>query len=212
MKMNSRMVRNGLLWMIVGVLAILLLFNVFQPGDNRTNSVALSQIVDQVKAGNVKAVIVQDNNLRVQLRNGTEQFSRKEDGVSFTETMNGTLAIAPPGEGPISFTLTIASDDLHAMLTDQSHVAMMLGTVTCPALSAQPLSVNDGRFNLFINDPARVGTRLMVYRMVLRSIEGKDFYFHGVKTITDSPAIDAWAQTTILSTCSSVSCSWRTSA
>jgi len=87
MKMNSRMVRNGLLWMIVGVLAVLLLFNVFQPGDNRTNSVTLSRVVDEVKAGNVKTIIVQDNSLRVQLRNGQELFSRKEDGVSFTETM-----------------------------------------------------------------------------------------------------------------------------
>ncbi|TMC60430.1 MAG: ATP-dependent metallopeptidase FtsH/Yme1/Tma family protein [Chloroflexi bacterium] len=85
--MNSRMVRNGLLWMIVGVLAVLLLFNVFQPGDNRTNSVTLSRVVDEVKAGNVKTIIVQDNSLRVQLRNGQELFSRKEDGVSFTETM-----------------------------------------------------------------------------------------------------------------------------
>ena len=119
-------------------------------------------------------------------------------GLNFTETMSGTLAIAPAGEGPISFTLTIASDDLHAMLTNESHVATMLGTVTCPALSAEPLSVNDGRFNLFVNDPTRVDTRLMVYRMVLRSIEGKDFYLHGVKTITDSPAIDVWAQTTTL--------------
>ena len=119
-------------------------------------------------------------------------------GLSFTETMSGMFATAQAGEGPMSFTLTIASDDLQAMLAQESHAATLLGTVTCSALSTQPLSVNDGRFNLFTNDPLRVDTRLMVYRMVLRSIEGREFYFHGVKTITDSPAVDAWAQTTTL--------------
>lgn len=118
-------------------------------------------------------------------------------GLSFTEKMAGTLTMAA-GAGPMSFTLTVASDDLDAMLHDEAHVAAIYGTVTCPGLSPQPLSVADGRFNLFVKDPARVDTRLMVYRMVMRSAEGGEYYFHGVKTITDSPAIDAWAQTTTL--------------
>jgi len=119
-------------------------------------------------------------------------------GLTFTETMRGTFASEQSGPAPMSFTLTIASDDLDAMLQDKTHLAAMMGTVTCATLSAQPLSVADGRFSLFVDDPARVDHRLMVYRMVLHAIEGKDFYFHGVKTITDSPMTDAWSQTTTL--------------
>ena len=119
-------------------------------------------------------------------------------GLRFTETMRGDFTAPPNGAATMAFTLTIASDDLDAMLHDKAHEAGMLGTVTCAALSAEPLSVTDGRFNLFVDDPARVDNRLMVYRMVLHSIEGKQFYFRGVKTITDAPVIDAWAQTTTL--------------
>ena len=119
-------------------------------------------------------------------------------GLRFTETMRGTFTTEQNGEAPMSFTLTIASDDLDAMLQDETHVAAMMGTVTCATLSTHPLSVTGGQFNLFVDDPARVDHRLMVYRMVLHAIEGRDFYFHGVKTITDAPAIDAWAQTTTL--------------
>jgi cholesterol oxidase len=119
-------------------------------------------------------------------------------GLTFTETMHGTFAREQSGEAPMSFTLTIASDDLDAMLQDKTHVAAMMGTVICPALSLQPLSVTEGRFNLLVDDPVRIDHRLMVYRMVLHATEGGEFYFHGVKTITDAPAIDAWAQTTTL--------------
>jgi cholesterol oxidase len=112
--------------------------------------------------------------------------------------MRGAMTPAQGDPKPMSFTLTVASDDLDAMSHDQNHVATMIGTVTCEALSAQPLSVTDGQFNLFIKDPAVIDQRLMVYRMVLHSVEGPVFYFHGVKTITDTSALHAWAQTTTL--------------
>jgi cholesterol oxidase len=125
------------------------------------------------------------------------KMSTTKIGLSFTEKMAGVLT-TQRRDGPMDFVLTIASDDLKAMLTDSGHIAAIYGTVTCPALSEKPLSVTEGRFSLFINDPTRVDTRLMVYRMVLHAAEGTNFYFHGVKTITDSPAVDAWPQTTTL--------------
>jgi cholesterol oxidase len=114
-------------------------------------------------------------------------------GLRFTETMRGTF-----GTAPMSFTLTIASNDLDAMLHDKSHEADVLGTVECAMLSKSPLTVTDGRFNLFITDPDWVDVRLMQYRMTLQSVEGKRFYFQGVKTISDAFILDAWAQTTTL--------------
>lgn len=119
-------------------------------------------------------------------------------GLSFTETMAGTFAADQGGPASMRFTVTIASDDLKAMLSDKGHAAAILGTVSCEVLSTRPMTVSDGRFNLFVDDPSSVDRRLMVYRMVLHTVEGKVLCFRGVKTITDSPVVDAWAQTTTL--------------
>jgi cholesterol oxidase len=114
-------------------------------------------------------------------------------GLRFTETMAGTF-----GTGPMRFTLSVASDDLDAMLSDPAHEAGICGSVECEGLSSTPLSVTDGRFNLFVDDPEQVDVRLMVYRMVLHSRDNKEFYFHGVKTISKTSILKAWHQTTTL--------------
>jgi cholesterol oxidase len=131
-------------------------------------------------------------------------------GVQFTETMKGYFSKSVTADfargeeagkkesSPFAFTLTIASDDLEEMLTNEAHQARMLGTVVAPALSATPLTVTDGTFNLFIKDPERADTRLMVYRMSLASEKGGSYYFHGFKVIRNDPGFDTWADTTTL--------------
>jgi cholesterol oxidase len=114
-------------------------------------------------------------------------------GLRFTETMTGAFETVP-----MSFTLTVASDNLDDMLKNPSHEAGISGSVDCESLSPTPLSVTGGRFSLFVDDPERIDVRLMVYRMVLRSPENKEFYFHGVKTISKSSVFEAWHQTTTL--------------
>jgi cholesterol oxidase len=84
------------------------------------------------------------------------------------------------------------------MLTQSDHPARMAGTVICPVLSDAPLSISDGRFSLFVDDPARVDTRDMVYRMTLNAADGRIWYFHGVKLITKASLLEAWPQTTTL--------------
>lgn len=131
-------------------------------------------------------------------------------GLSFTETMTGFLSTAPgldfagaeargrADNSPMSFTLTIASDDLDAMLGQPAHQARMAGTVTCKALSPDPLTVSDGRFNLFTDDPARIDTKDMLYRMTLNAADGRSWFFRGVKLIDRSSLLQAWPQTTTL--------------
>ena len=74
----------------------------------------------------------------------------------------------------------------------------MFGTVSCPALSAEPLDVHDGTFNLFVDNPTGVDVKNMVYRMKLVTEEGKTYYFHGFKKVTDASILAAWPQTTTL--------------
>ena len=131
-------------------------------------------------------------------------------GLRFTETMRGYFSTAETSDyaaaakrgkadaSEMEFTLTIESDDLDAMLTREDHAAGMSGTLTCPALSPEPLTVSDGRFNLFIRVPDQVDTRNMTYRMKLNSTAGKSYFFHGIKIIKDSAVTETWPQTTTL--------------
>ncbi|MBB5428423.1 cholesterol oxidase [Paraburkholderia sp. JPY158] len=122
-------------------------------------------------------------------------------GLRFTETMVGTYTPMVAGEAatsPIEFTLTVESDDLADMLANPNHLARTAGTLTCPALSAQPLTISDGTFNLFVVDESDVDERNMNYRMTLDAAEGNTCYLSGKKIITRTSPINLWEQTNTL--------------
>lgn len=139
-----------------------------------------------------------------------EPIAPPKPGLQFTEKMTGYFSmnektdyqkaeqIGEKDNSPFGFTLTIISDDVEEMLNNPKHAAEMYGTVQAPALSPEPLTVSDGVFNLFIEDPNQVDTRIMGYRMKLHTEEGRDYYFKGFKTIRDDAGIDIWSDTTTL--------------
>lgn len=130
-------------------------------------------------------------------------------GVEFTEVMRGWYsdqvtddyeAAAERGEqdeSPFKFTLTVISRDLDGFIDRPEHEARIVGTVTAPALAAEPLTVTDGVFNLFVESDDSAG-RKMWYRMKLTSESGKTYYFVGFKTIHDDAGLDVWADCTTL--------------
>ncbi|HEY3596193.1 MAG TPA: alpha/beta fold hydrolase [Paraburkholderia sp.] len=124
-------------------------------------------------------------------------------GLRFTETMIGTYTPAQAGAGaeqsaPMRFTATVESNDLDDMLTNPQHTARMVGTLTCAALSPEPLMIVDGRFNLFVVDETHVERRNMNYRMTLEATGGKRYFLFGQKIITRSSLLDLWEQTNTL--------------
>ncbi|WP_437562753.1 alpha/beta fold hydrolase [Sorangium sp. So ce542] len=134
----------------------------------------------------------------------------RKPGIRFTETMKGYFSKAVDSDfqtaadlgkqedSNFKFILTIVSEDVDAMLASPEHEARTLGTVDAPALSGRPLTVTHGTFNLFVQDPDAADTRLMKYKMRMRSEEGRSFYFYGFKVIKDRPFWDAWHDTTTL--------------
>ena len=90
-------------------------------------------------------------------------------GVRFTERMTGAFstrvtddfenaAEAGPDDGSkLTFVLTVIADDLDVLLDDPSHRARLVGTVTAPALSDEPLTVRNGDFGLFVGRSERPG-------------------------------------------------------
>jgi cholesterol oxidase len=122
-------------------------------------------------------------------------------GLRFTETMKGTYvpAGAAADDGvPMSFTATVESGDLADMLASPQHTARMIGTLTCAALSPEPLQISNGRFNLFVVDPEHVERRNMNYRMTLNASDGKTVFLFGQKIITRSSLLNLWEQTNTL--------------
>jgi len=132
-------------------------------------------------------------------------------GIRFTERMSGWLstpvtdgyepaaARGKADDSPFEFTVTVISDDLDALLGDENHQARLIGTVLCPALSPEPLTITQGVFNLFVHDPDAPAARKMRYRMKLTSTEGRVFAFEGFKLVHDDKGLfDPWTDTTTL--------------
>ncbi|MBL7811566.1 MAG: GMC family oxidoreductase N-terminal domain-containing protein [Bacteroidetes bacterium] len=135
----------------------------------------------------------------------------KKVGVQFTETMKGFyskgisnndyqagLEKGTESNESLQFTLTISSTDVYSMIDNPDHSAEMSGTVTAPGLSTAPLTVSSGVFNLFVDDPDTVDTKLMKYAMCLNSEEGKQYYFKGFKFVHHDRGLDEWPDTSTL--------------
>jgi cholesterol oxidase len=129
-------------------------------------------------------------------------------GIRFRETLRGFMSRegdtfeAAYRRGRVDastfvYHLTIASDDLPALLADPAHGASVSGTVAAPALSPKDLQVR-GTFQLFDDDPTKVETKRMWYRLVLTAEDGRVYDFVGYKLIHGQGVKDMWSDTTTL--------------
>jgi cholesterol oxidase len=138
-----------------------------------------------------------------------QRSEEQQVGIQFTETMRGfcstevlddPASAAAHGEATgskLEFTLTVTADDLEQLLHGAEHTARIHGTVDAPALSADPLRVVAGEFQLLVPGEL-VRERRMHYRLQLISTEGRAYWFDGFKSIRDDRGIDLWSDTTTL--------------
>lgn len=120
-------------------------------------------------------------------------------GIRFTEKMGGTVVPAGGGEpSECHFVVTVIAEDADRLIRDTAHEADLTGTVHLPAVSAEPLTVSGGRFNLFTMASDQAATRQMEYHMPLTDTGGRRYLFAGRKLIHDDRGFDLWADTTTL--------------
>eukprot|EP00794_Sanderia_malayensis_P000593 gene593-1255_t len=109
-------------------------------------------------------------------------------GLRFTERMAGQLEMKQQ-DGAFSdceFTVTIESQDVEKMIVhDPDHGADVTGTISCPALSKDPLSISNGKFSIFADSKEIVEAKEMTYHFVLTSSDCKKYFFQGKKIIKD---------------------------
>lgn len=141
----------------------------------------------------------------------SQELSSKKIGIQFTETMRGFYSKeiknndyqsgfdkGKSNNEDLQFTLTIQSEDVYATIQDSNHSASISGTVTASGLSSKPLNVSNGVFNLFVDDPNSLNTKLMKYEMNLDSEEGKQYFFKGFKYVHHDRGLDEWPDTSTL--------------
>lgn len=132
-------------------------------------------------------------------------------GIQFTETMRGYFSTAVTDDNyqrgleqgkqdksPLEFTLTVIADDLDKLLNDPNHPAKIVGTLKAPVLAAEPITVTNSDFNLFVIEEDQQKTRQMRYRLHLTTQSGQHYYLKGFKEIHDDTGFDVWSDTTTL--------------
>ena len=148
---------------------------------------------------------------------GGGQTPPSRPGLRFTERMTGWWSptdtpdagesaqyeeAAREGElagTPLTFELTLSSDDLVAEVADLARTMTAVGTVEAPALSGDPLTVNGGTFQLLApDDEAEPEIRHMWYRLGLVATDGRRLHFAGFKRVGPGDVRDAWPATTTL--------------
>lgn len=125
----------------------------------------------------------------------TDDDPHPEDNL---EPFRRAAELGREANSPFQFILTIISEDYARTISDVNIISPMIGTVTAAALSKQPLTVTDGKFNYFLKQESQVETKRMQYKMTLNSAEGRTYHFYGFKLIHDDPGIDSWSDTTTL--------------
>ncbi|HEY0992481.1 MAG TPA: GMC family oxidoreductase N-terminal domain-containing protein, partial [Kofleriaceae bacterium] len=129
------------------------------------------------------------------------EFSERMAGHFSTRVLDDCARAEQDGRdrgSPFEVMLTIVAEDLDRLITDETYHARIVGTARVPALSDQPLAVTDGRFTLLARDPDRPDSKAMRYAMTLTTVDGKQFWFDGVKHIRHDRALDLWPDTTTL--------------
>ena len=131
-------------------------------------------------------------------------------GIEFSETMKGWFSADPAGtfvdaeqrgqraNSAAQFQLTISTDNVDEMLSDPKHLAAAVGTVEIDALSDQPFTVTNGRFQLFVVDPEHVDTQNMIYQLQLEGVDGRRVFFDGFKVLHPGSMLHAWPDSTTL--------------
>ena len=105
----SRQVVRWLIIILAGLYFLSLLAGFLAP---TIQEVPLSLLLEKIKAGEVKEVVVIDNRLQAELEDGSLIFSQKEPGASFTEILQASAI------DPANITLRVNNQDLTKALAN----------------------------------------------------------------------------------------------
>ncbi|KAF9086702.1 hypothetical protein BGX29_001264 [Mortierella sp. GBA35] len=137
---------------------------------------------------------------------GSEKVKKPKPGVSFTELLKGHLSTviltedfdtadnqARSSGSTMNVTLTLSTGPIDEFLKKTDHRARIVGTVSCRALSDEPMMIESGVFTVFTGteeDPA--DECAILYKMILHCVSGERYRFEGKKPITSGHVLEGW--------------------
>ncbi|KAL0944859.1 glucose-methanol-choline oxidoreductase [Colletotrichum truncatum] len=161
-----------------------------------------------------------DSDLQVMRLQNIIQTARDDRtaGVAFTEMMDGWIHIGKKNDNikELSFDratatarsrgeyarffLSARSWNTHNLINDKEHMATLTGTFTCPGLGGTCM-VQDGKFQLFNDDPRAPDTMNLTYNFKVSCPNGKRLHFNGYKVVNSDVVLNPlnlWKATTTL--------------
>ncbi|MBI2845210.1 MAG: ATP-dependent metallopeptidase FtsH/Yme1/Tma family protein, partial [Chloroflexi bacterium] len=84
--LNSRWLRNGLVWLLILVAALALFFNFFSQ-TKEVKTIPITQLAKEIREGNVSHILVSGDDLQITFRDRSTALSRKERGAEVTEVL-----------------------------------------------------------------------------------------------------------------------------
>ncbi|CAG8533020.1 3332_t:CDS:10 [Ambispora gerdemannii] len=140
----------------------------------------------------------------------------KKGGLLFSEVMKGYFSTevidldygedvyqiaelqAMTADSTMAFLISIIAYDAETLVRIENHSAELFGTVTCRALSPDPLIITTGSFRLLVDDVTGVDNCKMMYDLDLLSSDGDKYKFEGYKIVSNTLFRKGWKQTTTL--------------
>ncbi|RIB23415.1 hypothetical protein C2G38_1959482 [Gigaspora rosea] len=132
-------------------------------------------------------------------------------GITFTEVMRGYFSTevltknykaaemqAKSSNSTMQFLIDIVAFNVNALVDLEDNSAKIAGTVTCRALSPDPLVVVQGKFRLFTKEKNQVDANSMLYNLNLQATDGTKYRFKGIKLLDNGSLINAWMDVTTL--------------
>ncbi|KAF9400331.1 hypothetical protein BGZ94_005492, partial [Podila epigama] len=136
----------------------------------------------------------------------SKREKRKKAGVSFTELLKGHLSTviltedfdtannqARSAGSTMNVVLTLSTGPIDEFIKRTDHTARIVGTVSCRAMSDQPMMIESGIFTIFTgteDDPADESA--ILYKMGLLCASGERYRFEGRKPISTGHVIEGW--------------------
>ncbi len=107
--MSSRFTRNGFVYLLIIVAAVVLFFNLFPQGE-QPEVVDISRVAQLINDGKVQSIEVDSENLKITLKDGAILASQKDASTPFTELMLG-LGVSAEQLSEPNLELTIAQPE-----------------------------------------------------------------------------------------------------
>ncbi len=105
-------------------------------------------------------------------------------GIRYAERLTGQMWLNGI-DTRVELILHISAESIEDLIKRPGHEASIVGVVRARDLDAdrRQFTVSDGTFNVLVDDPRCVDTKLIVYRLKLTAASGKKYWLRGHKTI-----------------------------